>query len=451
VQHALNSPPGPFVHPLSYVRWQQNWTYQDLVDVIAQRINTANRREKAWRWEHWGVEPDEGTQFALAAELGVPAELVRTLGWPAWLPVGDQINTDAPWTVQGGLQLLDDAAGGALLDRRGFLTLGAGATAAVAKNWLTIDPPQLRSVLGGGRVDAGLVNCFEVRLPALRRIDHTLGGARVANVVDSELRLVTDILSNSSYAENLGQRLFAVAAELGRIAGWASCDAGRHAAAERYWIAALRAAHVAKDTGIGANILKSMSLQRAEADRSDEALVLARTAREGASDACARVVAMLTVRQARTHASRGEARECEELLVDAERAMSRADEGATPPWAAYFDQAEYCAQVAACYLLLRRYHATDQWLTQTLELQPDERSRDRATYFIWRADTVLHLGEVEQACMLLDQAIPDIASARSARNQRRLTDLCQRLHVHRTVPAVRAVTEQLRPIVTAVA
>ena len=448
MRRASSSPPGRLVHPLSYVRRERDWTYQDLVDVIARRINTANRREKAWRWEHWGVEPDEDTQLALAAELGVPTELVRTLRWPDWLPVGEGINTDAPWTVDGSIALLGSAAGGALLDRRGFLILGAGVTATVANDWLTIEPPQLVSALRGGRVDAGLVSCFEQRLPALRHIDHTLGGGHVGRVIDSELRLVTDLLSNGSYSESIGQRLFAVAAELGRIAGWASCDAGLHAAAERYWIAALRAAHVAKDRGIGANILKSMSLQRAEADRSDEALDLARAAREGAKDGPARVVAMLTVRQARTHAARGEVSDCEKLLVVAERAMARADDEPAPPWAAYFDQAEYCAQVAACYLLLRRYQASDRWLSQTLALQPDERSRDRATYFIWRADSVLHLGDVEQACALLSQAVPDIASARSARNTKRLVDIHGQLTKHRRLPAVQALHEQLRPLMS---
>jgi tetratricopeptide (TPR) repeat protein len=451
VRRALGSPSERLGHPLSYVRWERNWTYQDLVDVIAHRINTANRREKAWRWEHWGVEPDEDTQLALADELGVSRALVQSLPWPEWLPIGERINITAPWTLAGGLGLLESAAGGALLDRRGFLILGAGATAAVANDWLTTDPPQVAAALNGGRVDAHLVTCFEQRLPALRRIDHTLGGGHVARVVDSELRLVTDLLSHGSYSEALGQRLFAVAAELGRIAGWASCDAGFHAAAERYWIAALRAAHIANDRGIGANILKSMSLQRAEADRSDEALALARAAREGAKDAPARVIAMLTVREARTHATRGEERECERLLSVAERAMSHADDDVSPPWAEYFDQAEYCAQVAACYLLLRRYQPSDRWLRRTLRLQPDERSRDRATYFIWRADSLLHLGDVEQACALLSQAIPDIASARSHRNQKRLTDLHNRLNKHRRLPAVQTLNDQLRPLIAVAA
>ncbi len=447
VRHPASSPPGPLVHPLSYVRYAHNWTYQDLVDVIARRINTANRREKAWRWEHWGVEPDQDTQLALAAELGVATELVASLGWPNWLPVGERINIEVAWTVDGGLALLESATGGALLDRRGFLILGAGTATAVANDWLTIEPPQLVSVLRGGRVNDRLVRCFEARLPALRQMDHTLGGGHVRNVVDAELRLVTDVLAKSSYSETIGQRLFAVAAELGRVAGWASCDAGLHAAAERYWMAALRAAHIASDRGIGANILKCMSLQRVDTDRSDEALALAKAARDGAQASPARVVAMLTIRVARMHAVRGEASDCERLLTQAERAMARADDEPTPPWATYFDQAEYCAQVAACYLLLRRHAATDHWLQQALALQPDERSRDRATYFIWRADSVYQLGDIEHACALVAQAVPDIASARSARNQRRLGDLHAKLIRHRNLPAVQALDAQIRTLV----
>jgi tetratricopeptide (TPR) repeat protein len=318
----------------------------------------------------------------------------------------------------------------------------------MAGDWLAIEPPQLASVLGGGQVDPSLVTCFEQRLPGLRHLDATLGGGHIRGLVDSELRLVTDLLAKGSYTEPIGQRLLSVAAELGRVAGWASFDAGFQAAAQRYWVAALRAAHAASDRGIGANILKCMSLQSVDNDRPDEALALARTALDGARNAPARVQAMLTVRVARTYAVRGETSDCEQHLAAAEAHMSRATDEDTPAWAAYFDQAEYCAQVAACYLLLRRHQATDHWLTQSLLLQPDERSRDRATYLIWRADSVLELGEVEQACSLVEQAVPDITAAHSIRNQRRLTDLHTKLAQHPTVAAVQELDEQIRSLIT---
>lgn len=100
---------------------------------------------------------------------------------------------------------------------------------------------------------------------------------------------------------------------------------------------------------------------------------------------------------------------------------------------------------------MRRYKATDHWLGQTLALQPDERSRDRATYFIWRADSVLSLGEVEHACALLSEAIPDIASARSVRNRTRLLQVHDKLSKHRRLPAVQELQERLKPLIRSAA
>lgn len=437
-----------FTHPLSYVRAERGWTYQDLVDVLARRVgNMAARREKAWKWENWGVVPDIETQRALADELGVPHAVINALGWPAWLPTGNQLVVDLPWNVDTCLAALDQTAGAAVLDRRGFLTLSTGALVTVADRWTEHETPRLTAALRGGRIDPTLVECFEQRMPTIRRMQNALGGGSVRAMADAELRLVTDILLQSSYTQALGERLYNVAAELGLTAGWSSFDAGYHSAAERYFMAALRSSHAAGNRTIGANILKCMSLQLVDADRPEEALALARAARQGAADAPPRVVAMLTARQARAHAVLGQATECEQLLIAADAAMSRADDHLAPSWAQYFNQAEYCAQVAACYLLLRRHQATDDWLRQSLELQPAERRVDRATYLMWRAETVLSLGDVDHACSLVGEAVPSIATARSARNRRRLIDLHGRLRRHHQAPAFAALDEQVRTLI----
>src|SRR5205085_2660283 len=92
-----------------------------------------------------------------------------------------------------------------------------------------------------------MVGVFERRIPGLRSMDFAMGGESVRVLVDAELRLVTDILKRKTYTDATGRRLFKVAAELGKIAGWASFDAGYHAAAERYWVAGLRASHASRD------------------------------------------------------------------------------------------------------------------------------------------------------------------------------------------------------------
>jgi tetratricopeptide (TPR) repeat protein len=267
-------------------------------------------------------------------------------------------------------------------------------------------------------------------------------------MVDAELRLVTNLLKDGSYSEPVGRRLFIVAGDLARIVGWASFDAGYHAAAERYWLAGLRAAHSAGDRAVGANILKCMSLQLVDGGRAQEALSIARAAREGASKAPARVVAMLTVREARTHAVLGQARECELLLASAETIMDRADQEPAPDWSDYFDHAEYAAQVAACYLLLKRHQETDQWLSQTLRLQPVARERDRLTYLMWRAEAVMSMGDVEQACSFATEAAPAIATVRSSRNRDRLRRLNSLLCTQAGhLSAVRELDEQVRALV----
>lgn len=357
----------------------------------------------------------------------------------------------APWTMAGGLSLLSSAPRGEQVDGREFLMLSAGAAVGIAHDWLTIEAPQVASAAGGGRIDGGLAASLELRLPALRRIDHTLGGLRARPLVDAELRLVNDILTNSTYSNGVGQRLFAVAAELCRIAGWASCDAGQHGTAERYWTAGIRAAHLAGDRGIGANILKSLSLQRAEAGQHAQAIALAEAAREGVRGTDDRVLAMLTARQARTHAARGDVSETERLLATAETHMGRVSNDGTPSWAAYFDDAEFHAQAGACYLLLGDYRKSDPLLELALAQQPDERSRDRATYTIWRAEGALHLGDVERSCAHVSSAIPDLRGAVSPRNRMRLANLHRHLRPHAQNSAVRDLDAQLADLFTVAA
>jgi hypothetical protein len=436
------------VHPLSYVRHERGWSLQDLANIVSRQLNTANRREKVWRWENWGVEPDRDTQLALADELSVPHERVRSMGWPHWLPAGEGIDPSLPWTSEIGIISLDQAAGKAVLDRRGFIILAATSAASLARAWLGTDAPEVAHAVRGGHVNADIVRILERRIPGIRSMDFAMGGESVRTLVDAELGLVTEILKNSSYYESTGKRLFRIAAELGRIAGWASFDAGYHAAAERYWVAALRASHASRDRAQGANILKSMSLQRVDTGRAKEALELAEMALQGAGSAPARVRAMLATRQARSHAFLGEAGAAEKLLAQAESAMEMADGAYAPAWAKYFDESEYCAQVAACYLLLGKHHHADVWLSRSLKSQPESRRRDRATYFIWQADAAHQLGDIERACALATKALPDVVEAPSARNRRRLIDINASLAMHKS-PTTTTLDHRVREAIAA--
>ncbi|MFC7527553.1 transcriptional regulator [Actinoplanes sp. GCM10030250] len=441
--------PDLLAHPLSAIRAERNWTYQDVVNIVARRVgNVAARREKAWRWENWGVVPDLDSQLALADELCVPESRVKTEAWPAWLPDGDPVRFSFDWTQDGGMQALDDAVENAVMDRRGFLKIAGGSLIGLAEEWLGIEPGELVAVLKGGQVTIDFIERMEEGLPRLRLLESTHGGSRARRLIDAELGMVVEVLEQSSYTAVVGKRLYRLAAELGRMAGWASFDAGMHAAAQRYWVAALHAAHAANERLMGANILKSMSLQCYDFSLPREALALASSAYTGAVTATPRAAAMLALRLARAHAALGEATACERVISEADTLFANYDAGDDDPaWLAYFDESEFYAQIGTCYLDLKKPRKADAYLIKTLRLASRSKVRDQATYVIRRASAQMQLKNADRANSLLQKAIPLIQQAPSERNVRRLVRARERLPFSNSDPRTRHLDDQLSALV----
>ncbi|WP_282697767.1 hypothetical protein [Streptomyces sp. CC208A] len=436
--------PVRLVHPLSVVREERGWTYQDVVDIVAKPTRRSADRRKAWKWEHWGVEPDGESQAALAVELGVPMDEVHRLGWPGWLPDGGPVRTGFPWTRAGTLQALDDTLEHAMFDRRGFMKLGGGALVTLAGQWLTQHPEPVAAALAGGRIDAQLVADLEDGLPRLRRLEARLGGPRARHLLDAELDTVTGILKEASYTDEVGQRLLRLGAELGRLAGWSSFDAGLHAAAQRYWASGLRAAHTADDRALGANILKSLSLQCYDHGLFADSHALAAAAVDGAGEVTPRTLAMLLLRQARAAAACGDRTECDRLLSTAETQMARTNTGDDDPsWTGYFDTAEFHAQTAACHADLGRPRLAQRHYTTALDLMPATKRRDLATYTVQNARTHNALGNADHAVHLLETAIPMITAAPSQRNAARAAAARAELPLTAKDPKVQCLDQML--------
>ena len=137
------------------------------------------------------------------------------------------------WFPEGALLSLQEVSSN--MHRRGFLVISGSALTTVAHQWMVSDTPRLAAALDGHQVDDSLVTEFERVVDARRRMDDEFGGGALYEAVTADLRLVTRLLSNATYPEALGQRLYAVAAELARLAGWACHDTGHEGAAQRYW------------------------------------------------------------------------------------------------------------------------------------------------------------------------------------------------------------------------
>jgi hypothetical protein len=115
----------------------------------------------------------------------------------------------------------------------------------------------------------------------LRKMDDVAGGGTVLSPAQHEFGWVAGLLDGASYDEPTGRKLHSALAELGQLAGWGAYDSGQPGLAQRYYIAALRAAHTINDRPLGAHILGFMAYQATREARPAEAVTLIETALTG--------------------------------------------------------------------------------------------------------------------------------------------------------------------------
>ncbi|MDX2646550.1 hypothetical protein PV341_23870 [Streptomyces sp. PA03-1a] len=413
-------------HPLASVRRSHGWSYQDLARVVADNaralgVPMAARREKVWRWEHWGVVPERDSQRALARALGVPLREVDTRPWPGWLPSFDGIPDGLPWTRAGGLDALDALLDGGGRDPRGHPVLEGAEFGDAVADWAAAtdggrdhgrdggrdEPPRDDAVAGreGAAADEETVDWLERGVLGLRRLDDRLGGAAVRHRVEADLRIALDLLRRGPYRGGLDARLLRVAAGLAQLGGWAATDCGRHGAAQRHHLTGLRLAHGAQDRPQAANLWAGLSLQAVFAGRHDDALAAARAAESAAAGATSRTRAMLATRRARAHAGLGEDAACRRSLEEAGRLLDTAPGDDDPSWIYWFDEAELCAQSGIALLDLGRAQEAAPLLEKALAIQDPLYRRDRTLYTARAALARARTGDLDTARALTEDAV----------------------------------------------
>ncbi len=187
----------------------------------------------------------------------------------------------SPWSSRGTLEAAVVLGGGSRVKRRKFVLLTGTVLTAPAHQWLVHEPEPLLSGLAGHRVSGGLVTRLSAMVAELRKMDDVGGGGSVLAMAEQQFEWVAGLLDRASYDEPIGKMLYSILAELGQLAGWAAYDAGLYGLAQRYYIAALRAAHSADDRALGGFILGSMAEQSARQNRPAEAVTLIETAVAG--------------------------------------------------------------------------------------------------------------------------------------------------------------------------
>ena len=440
----------PLVAVLAELGWKP--------EVLARRLNNFaamhGRGERLhiktpYKWLH-GTEPHSPWPALAAAlmtgELGrliTPAEL----GWrkdviEALSAIGGLV---LPWTVAGSLHAIRVVSDPGNMDRRIFITLlGAGASAP-AHEGLLARPDTVLAKSSGRSVPMTIVDQFDDVTAQLRRMDDQLGGALVLPMVRDQLRHVLRVLDQRSYTDTIGRRLHA-AAELMRLAGTLAFDGSHHPQAQRYWIAALHAAHAAGDRALGANIVGFMSEQAKLLGQIRAAVTLAETARTGYPGATPRVAALCNLRAAQAYAYDQATTECHRALNTAfDQLGDPPSSWGEPAWCYWLDEADAHTQAGNCYLQLQDWNRACHHYHAALRLQDPSYVRENARRHIKLATTYLLQGqpEVDHAIALATPAVDALTNqVSSARVVSHLARFVGHLGPYRRRPAVRELTDR---------
>jgi len=384
----------------------------------------------------------------LYQRLGEPVT-PEALGWPTvrgvlYVPANDGLHQ--AWDEAGAIAALGEVVDADSMERRHFMAMTGLTLTAVAHQWL-LDPARVVASVLGKRVDHAVVDDLERVAEARRRLDDALGGGSLLPATREDLRLVVALLKNSSYTEEVGRRLYAVAAEFARLAGWLAFETNQLALAQRYFMAALRAAHVTGDRMIGANILGFMSNQAANSPSPKDAVLLAESALRSARDLTPAVEAATYARLARGAAYAGDAETWQRAQDRAFDVLTRSVPENEPPWIYWFTERHAHGIAGQSLLALNRPTQAEPHLRDSIALLDPHFIRERAEGLCRLATARVGAGSIGHACATASEAAVTIRRLSSPRVQQLLIDFRRAAAPYAGSAAVREFDTKYRDLI----
>ncbi|MEW2574968.1 hypothetical protein [Streptomyces syringium] len=320
-------------HPLASLRASLRLShpaYAQLVAEVHAQLGygqMAARREKISRWESGRTVPELTAQLAMAHIHQVRGEEVERLGWPHWLYLAADHSAllFQPWTPQGAVDSLRSTARLDHARRLPSLTLTGSALASAARTSLSVlAGPQAPHARDGHHVSSDTVAWIESRT---RKLELQESGTLTAPAAlyfaaRAEHQLITTLLTTGGYDRHTGTRLLLLAARTAMLCAWLSRVLGEDIAAERYALAAIRAATAAGARRHVATYMSQLSVKHLIAGDPHDALCLVHAARAITQRPTAGLAASLHTKEALALARLGD-------TVGSARALGRVADALT--------------------------------------------------------------------------------------------------------------------------
>ncbi|MET8545149.1 hypothetical protein ABZW03_31600, partial [Kitasatospora sp. NPDC004799] len=250
---------------LARILHQLGWSPERLAREVSLALppGLAISSTAPYKWRDRGMVPrsphDQAVCEVLSRTLGIAVtyeQLWGRMGGHRGAKIlSPRLLTD-PWTADTAQTALREAATDAGPVRLTDLFRSADLDQAAAR--LDSPPPPVGGGEGALRVEPGLVGELGLSYRSKQKLERACGGGLVLGPVRAELAMLAKLLELGAYDERLGRELYGTASRLARLAGWAAYDLGHDAAAQRAFVAALRAAHVAGDPRLGVAVLGAL-------------------------------------------------------------------------------------------------------------------------------------------------------------------------------------------------
>jgi ADP-ribose pyrophosphatase YjhB (NUDIX family) len=268
-------------------------------------------------------------------------------------------------------------------------------------------------------------------------LDRKFGGEGCRGMAVKYLREAVLPRIDAVKNEATERELFRATAVLCELIGWMSYDTSRNSLAQRYFTQALRFAGAAGDRAYAAYVLSSMADQALFLQRTDQALRLAKVARD-ASERANVPVAMTEacMFEARAHAARGDASECKTALLQAEANYNRIASDESPTWASHWSEVLFASHAGTCWIDLDR-PAQAEGLIQLVWDSAKDQTRRRVYSGVQLARIALLRGDADQASAYGIGALESTSGSTSHRSRQQLVDLRDRLKPHTNRSGVR--------------
>ncbi|MBN1172310.1 MAG: hypothetical protein JXA67_09050 [Micromonosporaceae bacterium] len=278
------------------------------------------------------------------------------------------------------------------VERRRLIGITGGLAAGVAL-------PAVPALPERGRLGMSDIDRLRQPLARLVTIDGQQGGVDLHAVAARYARSMLDAMEQLEVSTRVEAAAYTLAGEYLALAGWFAVDADDLPVAADYLNQALRAASIAGDPMLQAQIWNYMVMRARQAGASTEAHAVARAGlHSGAARRNPRVAALFHARVAHSHAVRGERGLAERSLARASDALLRVDESApTPPWLAFVNESELAGLSAMAYNALGRHQQAESAARQALHLAPQTGTRNQIHDILHIVDARLGLTDTTLA------------------------------------------------------